>query len=183
MVEYLENICVPDNEDIEELHTFMTGRGHVDTKRPSQPMFAFFGDEGTMYKYFGETMVGFPFPKLLTHLAHLAHARFAGTIFNAAFVNLYRSGQDCVTPHRDKTHGHAPILSFSFYEPGSTPDEYRHLCIQDDSGTVTQMCMAHGSLVIMPGGDWQSKHLHWVPKSHSNKWRINVTLRVHDDLS
>jgi len=176
--------------DVHELHTFMVTHGHDDAERPLQPLFAFFSDPpGLKYKYFGKTtMTGFPFPKLLTHLANseFVQAHVSCAVFNAAFVNLYRSGRDHVTPHRDKTHGRAPILSFSFYEPGHQPNDERCLCVSPASDVNmttphSRVSMAHGSLVVMH--PWlQETCVHWVPPSDTDKWRLNVTLRMQDDM-
>ena len=81
-----------------------------------QPLFALFSHpKGLQYKYFKTTVPGFEFPQELIELLKVAHTMVENKyIFNAAFVNLYRDGKDCVTPHRDNTHGlDHPILSFS----------------------------------------------------------------------
>lgn len=157
----------------------------------SQPLFAFFSrPAGLPYRYFGRTTEGLEWPDVLVELESVATELAGGQDkpqFNAAFVNLYRDGRDCVTPHRDKTHGSTPIVSFSFYEDRenvAAPD-LRALSIAElaagssGSGTyVSSIPMAHASaLVMLPG--MQEKYVHWVEPTESKKSRINVTFRIH----
>ena len=156
----------------------------------SQPLFAFFSrPPGLPYRYFGRTTKGLEWPNILSELAAIAADLVCGEErleFNVAFVNLYRDGRDCVTPHRDKTHGNTPIVSFSFYEDGesATAPDLRSLSIAElpaessGSGTrLSSITMDHASAIVMLPG-MQEKYVHWVEPTESTKYRVNVTFRI-----
>jgi len=97
---------------------------------------------------------------VLEELRRVAATKSDAPLFDAAFVNLYRSGDDFVGPHRDNVHGlEHPILSFSFYEEPYSEDDLRTLQIFE--------------------GERQEKFKHAVPaKPESRRARINVTFRI-----
>jgi alkylated DNA repair dioxygenase AlkB len=156
----------------------------------SQPLFAFFSrPDGLQYRYFGRMTRGLAWSNLLSELAVIASDLVPGDEkpeFNAAFVNLYRNGQDCVTPHRDKTHGSTPIVSFSFYEDEESvaAADLRALSIAElpiGSNGVrinpSSITMEHASAIIMFPG-MQERFVHWIDPIESRKFRVNVTFRI-----
>lgn len=94
--------------------------------------------------------------------------------FNVCLVNLYRDGQDSVSPHADDEPGMGPIIaSVSLGHP-------RRFLIQpkDKSEPPQEFKLGHGDLLVM-GGNLQQTHYHWVPKTVKQVGeRINLTFRV-----
>lgn len=160
-----------------------------------QPLFAFFSEPpGLPYRCFKTTVYGLPFPPEFSELLDLPMCQ--GVKFDAAFINLYRSGKDSVTPHRDNTHGiEHPIVSFSLYEDrdSTTEADLRSLYIAPSvrGGSASnvkniyepcaKIMMENRSAVVMHPG-MQDKYVHWVPETNSEKYRINITFRVHKTL-
>ena len=159
----------------------------------SQPLFVFCSEpKGMKYMYFRKSVTGFSFPPILRKLKTCAEALIqkelkTAVTFDAAFLNLYRSGKDSVPPHKDMTHGkEAPIVSYSFYQhqEETSKEDLRKLCIRSISKSFkeeSEILMHHRSAVIMKIG-MQEKYHHSVPPSGANSVRLNITFRVHQTL-
>ena len=97
--------------------------------------------------------------------------------FTSVLLNLYRSGQDSVSWHRDKDRefGKNPVIgSVSFGE--TRPFQLRHKFRKDLD--KIEIPLNHGSFLLM-GGAMQHFWEHQVPKtSREIKPRINLTFRV-----
>jgi len=168
---------------MEQLSAFVTDNHEPERKsRPNQPLFHFFSEPpGQPYRYFTSDVKGTKFLESLTALNEIAKTLCPNVPFDAAFVNLYRSGVDHVPAHQDTTHGEEyPIVSFSLYPEKHTP---RVLEILTNQGKlVEKFSMEQGSAVIMHKG-MQKDNLHLVLTDDSKTQRINVTLRVHGTLA
>lgn len=143
-----------------ELRTFVSGN-HVDpglstmdaktisSESCRQPLFAFFSDPaGKEYRYFKTLVKGLEFPPVLEELRRVAATKSDAPLFDAAFVNLYRSGDDFVGPHRECAWLRAPnslllLLRGTIFRrrPSNTADI-----------RVDTILMHHGSLVTMLPG-------------------------------
>jgi alkylated DNA repair dioxygenase AlkB len=153
---------------------------HVDIKLSSstQPLFCYFSDPVDMkYRYCRTTICGNKMTEELLYLQEIAAELLKSTFNivikpNIAFVNFYKDGTKFLPPHKDKTHAKYPIVSFSFYEDDTKEDDLRILAIHDKD----QIKMEHCSVIIMQDGEI----MHSVPKSDTQKYRINVTFRVSD---
>lgn len=97
--------------------------------------------------------------------------------FTSVLLNLYRSGQDSVSWHRDneKEFGHNPIIgSVSFGE--TRPFEIRHKFKKEIE--KIRIPLNHGSFLLM-GGPMQHFWEHQIPKTAKDiKPRINLTFRI-----
>ncbi|HYF32943.1 MAG TPA: alpha-ketoglutarate-dependent dioxygenase AlkB [Chitinophagaceae bacterium] len=103
--------------------------------------------------------------------------------FTSVLLNLYRTGQDSVSWHRDheREFGKNPIVgSVSFGE--TRPFRIRHK-FRKDLGTI-EIPLNHGSFLLM-AGPMQHYWEHQIPKTSKDiKPRINLTFRiVHDIIS
>jgi alkylated DNA repair dioxygenase AlkB len=101
----------------------------------------------------------------------------SGVKFTSVLLNLYRSGQDSVSWHRDHDRelGPRPIVgSVSFGE--TRPFEIRHKYRKDLQ--KIRIPLNHGSFLLM-GGTMQHYWEHQVPKTAKDiKPRINLTFRI-----
>ena len=161
----------------------------------NQPLFLFLSNpENLIYKYFKTEIKGIKFTPNLFKLKEIAEKIIKekhGIVvnFDSAFINMYKSGKDYIPPHKDKTHGlEYPIASFSFYEneENTKKEDLRILNIIPDDlkGNSKEHIieMEHGSLLIMNVG-MQKYFKHYVPVTKTDKFRINVTLRVHSTIN
>jgi len=100
-----------------------------------------------------------------------------GITFTSVLLNLYRTGQDSVSWHRDhgRELGPKPIVaSVSFGE--TRPFEIRHKFRKDLE--KIRIPLDHGSLLLM-AGTMQHFWEHQVPKTAKEiKPRINLTFRI-----
>jgi hypothetical protein len=128
-----------------------------------------------------------PFTAELKELALIATS-ITNTTYNAAFVNLYRNGDDFIPHHRDVLHGiDAPITSFSLYEHGSktTTDQLRKLEIIEKATckdapitkTTTIVMTGRSAVVMWPGIQQRATHSVLADSAVSSH-RINVTFRL-----
>jgi alkylated DNA repair dioxygenase AlkB len=101
----------------------------------------------------------------------------SGIKFTSVLLNLYRSGQDSVSWHRDhdREFGPNPIVgSVSFGE--TRPFEIRHKFRKDLQ--KIRIPLNHGSFLLM-AGPMQHFWEHQVPKTTKEiKPRINLTFRI-----
>jgi len=101
----------------------------------------------------------------------------SGVQFTSVLLNLYRSGQDSVSWHRDKEKEFGPnpvIGSVSFGE--TRPFEIRH-AFQKNLGKI-RIPLNHGSFLLM-AGPMQHFWEHQIPKTAKEiKPRINLTFRI-----
>ena len=101
----------------------------------------------------------------------------SGVVFTSVLLNLYRTGQDSVSWHRDheKEYGTNPIIgSVSFGE--TRPFYIRHKFKTDEPQIKIQL--HHGSFLLM-GGPMQHYWEHSIPKTAKDiKQRINLTFRI-----
>lgn len=110
------------------------------------------------------------------------------TRFPRALVNYYRNGQDNIGAHRDSDAMDGYIVSFTFYEDNTPPNEKRKFVIRDNDinhppvhssngDIVVEIWMEQGSAIIMKPG-MQRLFKHQVPPTKkAKKGRINVTFR------
>ncbi len=100
----------------------------------------------------------------------------SGVVFNSVLLNLYRTGQDSVSWHRDheREFGQNPIIaSVSFGE--TRPFQVRHKFRKELA--KIEIPLHHGSLLLM-GGPMQHYWEHQVPKTTKDvRPRINLTFR------
>jgi alkylated DNA repair dioxygenase AlkB len=101
----------------------------------------------------------------------------AGVTFTSVLLNLYRSGQDSVSWHRDheREYGTNPVIgSVSFGE--TRPFRIRHKFRRDVE--QLEIPLKHGSFLLMAGA-MQHFWEHQIPKtSRDIKPRINLTFRT-----
>ena len=101
----------------------------------------------------------------------------SGIMFSSVLLNLYRTGMDSVSWHRDneKEYGLNPVIgSVSFGE--TRPFRIRHK-FRNDLDKI-DIPLNHGSFLLM-AGPMQHYWEHQVPKTRKEiKPRINLTFRV-----
>jgi alkylated DNA repair dioxygenase AlkB len=100
-----------------------------------------------------------------------------GVRFTSVLLNLYRTGQDSVSWHRDheREYGVNPIIgSVSFGE--TRPFRIRHKFMKDVE--QIEIPLNHGSFLLM-AGPMQHFWEHQIPKTARDvKPRINLTFRI-----
>jgi alkylated DNA repair dioxygenase AlkB len=136
---------------------------------------AWYGDEGTGYRYSGIDNDPLPWtPALLT--VKRAIEPVCGVTFNAVLLNRYRTGQDSVGWHSDneEVFGENPVIgSVSF--GGTRTFQFRHMKKKDLKRNVE---LTHGSLLVMQGAT-QHNWMHQIPKTAKDvPERLNLTFRV-----
>ena len=135
---------------------------------------AWFGDPGHGYVYSGIAMDPLPWTDCLQEIKTKVE-ELAGTTFNSALLNLYRTGSDSVAWHADDEPelGAEPIIgSISL---GAT--RKFHLKNRDNPAETISLNLEHGDVVIMRGPT-QRHWLHQVPKTKKPVGpRINLTFR------
>ncbi len=101
----------------------------------------------------------------------------SGIQFNTVLLNLYRTGQDSVSWHRDneREYGTNPAIgSVSFGE--TRPFRIRHKFRKEVE--QIEIPLAHGSFLLM-AGPMQHYWEHSIPKTAKDiKPRINLTFRI-----
>jgi alkylated DNA repair dioxygenase AlkB len=136
---------------------------------------AWYGDEGTGYKYSGIANAPLPWTSTLQEVKRTVEAPSEVT-FNSVLLNRYRSGKDSVAWHSDDEpeFGENPVIaSVSF--GGTRTFQFKHKKRKDLKASVE---LTHGSLVIMRGAT-QHNWLHQVPKTVKEvSERVNLTFRV-----
>ena len=134
---------------------------------------AWYGDDGKLYKYSGLVNHPLPFTKELLEIKQAVEHK-TGELFNAALLNLYRSGNDSMGWHSDdeKELGINPILaSLSF--GANRKFQFKHKISKEKRNIF----LPNNSLLMMQGTTqhfWQ----HQIPKTAQQlKPRINITFR------
>jgi len=145
-------------------------------KQIMQPrLIAWYGDEGTTYRYSGLTVHPNPWtPTLLTIRQRLQTVSSAS--FNSVLLNLYRDGNDSVGWHSDDEPelGTNPVIA-SLTLGAARAFQFRHRTNRD---LRVNLELTHGSLLIMAGATQHHWH-HQVPKTRKPlPPRINLTFRV-----
>ena len=136
---------------------------------------AWYGDEGTGYRYSGIDNTPMPWTPVLLEVKQAVEAA-TGETFNSVLLSRYRSGRDSVAWHADDERefgGNPAIASVSF---GATRTfQLKHKTRKELKAGVE---LTHGSLLVMRGGT-QHLWLHRIPKTtrHVGE-RINLTFRT-----
>lgn len=136
---------------------------------------AWYGDEGTGYRYSGIDNDPLPWTAALLEVKRTIEP-VCGVTFNAVLLNRYRTGQDSVGWHSDneKVFGENPVIgSVSF--GGTRTFQFRHMRKKDLKRSIE---LTHGSLLVMQGAT-QHNWMHQIPKTAKEvPERLNLTFRV-----
>lgn len=143
---------------------------------------AYYGDEGTDYKYSRREYRPLPWiPELLSlkirieqHTPQRAYANVGMTRcgYNAVLCNFYRNGSDSVGLHADAEPEMGPVIASL-----SLGAERLFRLKRLDGSVAFSERLAHGSLLIM-AGHTQKSFKHEVPKEPDVvQPRINLTFR------
>jgi len=129
----------------------------------------------TEYRFSGRVLAPEPDPDpLVQQCLDLANAHSPGWDYDGALVNLYRSGADYVSEHRDDEPAlakGAPIFTFVF-GPAQRPFQVR--C----PGGLRNFDLHHGMVGVMEGERFQELCTHGVPRRAGvDKYRLSITVR------
>ncbi|MEO8392950.1 MAG: alpha-ketoglutarate-dependent dioxygenase AlkB [Chloroflexota bacterium] len=140
---------------------------------PIPRLTAWYGDEGTVYKWSGITQQPTAWTPLLLMIKQAVEA-VAQTTFNSVLLNQYRSGQDSVAWHSDDEAELDPVIaSVSF--GAERKFQFKRI---DDPKQRLSIDLPDGSLLIM-GGTTQQYWRHRIPKTTlPQTTRINLTFRT-----
>lgn len=154
---------------------------HRTCKEPRKVLF--FAKHPHAYRYSGRHNFSEPWNEALEVLAQEATRHVDRSLlppgseafeFNCALVNLYETGKDCVSMHRDKDAFDYYVASFSL---GATRDFY--IYPDRPQGGVISIALSHGDLLMMHPG-MQRYYMHALPRRLRLKEpRVNITLRYH----
>ena len=142
---------------------------------PMPRLTAWYGDEGTVYRYSGIVNHPLPWTSPLLEVKRAVEGS-AGVAFNSVLVNRYRTGQDSVSWHSDdeKEFGDDQVIA-SVSLGGRRTFQLRHKTRKELRASVA---LTHGSLLVMQGAT-QRNWLHQVPKTTADVGeRINLTFRL-----
>ena len=164
-----------DFAELTENARWQQGQIQMWGKTVSEPrLSAFYGDSGVQYQYSGRPMAAMPWFGTLIAMKPPIET-LCQTQFNAAFCNLYRSGQDAMGWHSDDEAelGRNPtIASVSFGAERTFQMKHRRI-----PGARLSIPLGHGSCLIMQA-ETQHHWLHQIPKSKKvRSARINLTFR------
>jgi alkylated DNA repair dioxygenase AlkB len=135
---------------------------------------AWVGDEGTSYRYSGNTFAPRPWTPALAALRDSA-AQACGTRFNSVLANLYRDGADSMGWHSDDEPELGPEPVIASVSLGAERD-FRFRA-KGERGETVALTLTHGSLLRMGEGT-QRLYKHDLPKRLRVKTpRINLTFR------
>jgi len=127
-------------------------------------LIAWYGEEGTQYRYAGTDHVALHWTPELYEIMQLVTAK-CHTSFNSVLLNRYRNGKDSMG-------WHSVIASVSL---GTT--RRFDLGLKSDPTQKLKIPLEHGSLLVMKGfvqHDWQ----HQIPKQlRITEERLNLTFR------
>lgn len=140
---------------------------------PLPRLTAWYGDEGTRYRWSGIVQQPTPWTPLLLAIKEPIEAA-AQTTFNSVLLNLYRSEHDSVSWHSDDEPELGDVIaSVSF---GATRRfDFKHV---DDPKQRLSIQLTPGSLLIM-AGETQRHWKHRIPKATTpHAARINLTFRT-----
>jgi len=140
---------------------------------PLPRLTAWYGDEGTVYKWSGITQHPLAWTPLLKQIRQ-AVEEAAQTPFNSVLLNYYRSGQDSVSWHSDDEPELDPVIaSLSF----GAVRQFQFKRIDDPKERIS-IDLPDGSLLIMRGTT-QQYWRHRIPKTTTiDSSRINLTFRT-----
>ena len=129
-------------------------------------------DEGISYRYSGTLMTRVPWTDPLLEM-RLSLERQLSTGFNNVLANWYRDGNDSMGWHSDDEPelGPAPIVA-AISLGAERPLKFRPRA----GGISLGLCMAHGSLLVMPAG-LQAAWQHSLPRRANKEERISLTFR------
>lgn len=135
---------------------------------------AWVGDPGAAYTYSGRRNEPLPFPPSLAEL----RARLEGALgarFDAALVNLYRSGDDAMGMHADDEPelGPEPVIASLSLGAART---FRLRRARARSREGLDLRLGDGDLLVM-GGRTQEDYRHGVPREAGARPRLNITFR------
>ncbi len=135
---------------------------------------AWYGDNDKPYSFSGITLAPKIWTKELIEIKEKIEP-LSKVQFNSVLLNLYRSGNDCISWHTDaeKELGQNPVIASVNF--GATRKfQLRHTQTKEK----LEIELTHGSLLIMQG-ELQHFWQHQVPKtSKTISERINLTFRV-----
>lgn len=141
---------------------------------PLPRLTAWYGDEGTTYRYSGIVQHPLAWTPLLTAIKTRVETA-AETTFNSVLLNYYRDGRDSVSWHSDDEPelGQNPVIA-SVTFGAARQFQFKHKTQPQMRTTVE---LTHGSLLLMRGAT-QHHWLHRIPKTtQSLDGRINLTFR------
>lgn len=135
---------------------------------------AYYGDKGAFYRYSNLNLSPLPFNLTLSTIKSAVEDA-VDSQFNAALLNLYRTGQDSMGFHADdepSIDDNFPIASVSLGETRAMRFKSKF-----SQQKPTKCWLSHGDLLVMPP-KMQSQWLHEVPKTKRAQFaRINITFR------
>ena len=135
---------------------------------------AWYGEEGSVYKYSGIVNIPLPFTSLLSKIKEAVEHKI-GEEFNSALLNLYRNEKDSMGWHSDdepELGVNPTIASISFGE--TRLFQFKHKKIQK---TTKNFLLPNNSMLLMKGTT-QHNWVHQLPKSSKAcNPRINITFR------
>lgn len=167
----LYRILHPDEGDIEWKPERPIVRGvEWDTRRQT----AFYGNEGTSYKYSGKVHHSLPWTEDLERLRREL-SDFLGQEFSYVLLNYYPDGKAKLGWHSDDERDIVPGSTIASLSLGAPRD---FILRHKTTKAAVKVQLAHGSLLTM-GGDCQKDYEHTVPKRvNVSKPRINLTFRL-----
>lgn len=146
-------------------------------KKMLQPrLTAWYGDDGTYYRYSGLPLVPRPWTPLLLQLKKRVEDVTA-SCYNSVLLNLYRDGNDSVGWHSDNESelGREPIIASVSFGQART---FQLKPKKRTGEPSTRIELTHGSLMVMRGAT-QRNFVHAVLKSSKvDRPRINLTFRT-----
>lgn len=135
---------------------------------------AWYGDEGTEYRYSGIDLSPHPWTPELLSLKKKTE-QFCGRKFNSLLLNYYRTGTDYVAWHADKEKELGPkpfIASLSFGSVRKFQLKHRY-----EKLPTISLDLDPGSLVIMGETMQANWHHRIAPTKKECEPRINLTFR------
>ncbi|MEZ4384111.1 MAG: alpha-ketoglutarate-dependent dioxygenase AlkB [Nannocystaceae bacterium] len=145
-------------------------------RHPVPRLHQWYADPGLVYRWSGVEMR----PQAWTPALAAVRRRLAdelGLGFNAALVNLYRDGRDCVGWHADDEAELGPRPQIASVSLGAGRDFLLRHRARPELGT-TAIHLTHGSLLVMRGAT-QEAWVHALPRRlRVREPRINLTFRT-----
>ncbi len=143
---------------------------HITTKRKV----VWFGDDAFSYTYSNTTRQALPWTKELLELKVIAE-KASGTKFNSCLLNLYHSGEEGMSWHRDDEKELGPNTVIASLSLGAARKfSFKHISTKEKVDVI----LGNGTLLLMQGTT-QTYWYHSLPKSLKVKHpRINLTFRT-----
>jgi alkylated DNA repair dioxygenase AlkB len=141
--------------------------------RPFPRLTALYGDPGVVYKYSGVAYTAMPWTEELS-LVRQRVEQAAAAPFNSVLLNRYRDSRDSMGFHADDE----PELGVNPIVPSISLGACRRFLLRHNQSRKTlEMCLTHGSLLIM-AGTLQHHWQHALPKMNEEVGeRVNLTFR------